>query len=56
MIKIKYNDSLTEYYCYRIIGNILQVRIFRSDAERLEFMRRNKGYKIVDSVLINYGG
>lgn len=45
-----------EYCCYKIIENILQVRIFRSDAERLEFMRRNKGYKIVDSVLINYGG
>ena len=45
-----------EYCCYRIIENILQVRIFRSDAERSEFMRRNKGYKVIDSVLINYGG
>jgi len=41
-----------EYCCYRIIDNILQVRIFRSNAERLEFIRRNKGYKVVDSVLI----
>lgn len=45
-----------EYCCYKIIDNILQVRIFRCNAERSDFISRNKGCKIIDSVLINYVG
>ncbi len=39
-----------KYCCYRIIENILQVRIFKSDVERSNSMKKNKGYRMIDDV------
>lgn len=43
-----------ESCCYKVVDNILQIRMFKNDVDRLNFMKRNEGYAIIDSVLINY--
>jgi len=44
--------STKPFLCYKITLNIIVVETFYTDTERKKFLKRNKDYKPIDSVLI----